>query len=84
MGGIAEGAELELEEILGLNSRTELIYPDKLTTGGECTAVASLPEATASGETLLGQNWDWNPQLRETTVLLEIERTGQPNVVTRM
>lgn len=80
--GIAEGAKLEFEEILALNARTELMYPDKLATGGECTALAALPEATASGETLLGQNWDWNPHLRETTVLLEIERTGQPNVVT--
>jgi isopenicillin-N N-acyltransferase-like protein len=82
MRGIAEGAKVELEEILALNVRTELMYPDKLATGGECTALAVLPEATASGDMLLGQNWDWKPPLKETTVLLEIEQQGKPNVVT--
>lgn len=80
--GIAEGAEVELEEILALNVRTELMYPDKLATGGECTALAALPEATASGEMLLGQNWDWKPHLKDTTVILKIEQPGKPNVVT--
>lgn len=79
--GIAEGARMELEEILALNVRTELMYPDKLATG-ECTALAAMPEATTFGETLLGQNWDWKPHLKETTVLLEIEQQGRPKVVT--
>jgi isopenicillin-N N-acyltransferase-like protein len=79
--GIAEGARMEMGEILALNVRTELMYPDKLATG-ECTAVAAMPEATKFGETLLGQNWDWKPHLRETTVLLEIEQQGRPKVVT--
>ncbi len=80
--GIAEGAQAELEEILALNVRTELMYPDKMATGGECTALAVLPEAASSGEMILGQNWDWKPQLMHSTVLLEIEQEGKPNVVT--
>ncbi len=80
--GIAEGAGVEMGEILALNARTELMFPDRLATGGECTAIAALPEATASGEMLLGQNWDWKPHLLETTVFLEIEQEGKPNVVT--
>jgi len=80
--GIAEGAQMEVEEILALNVRTELMYPDRLATGGECTALAALPESTGSREMLLGQNWDWKPHLLDTTVLLEVEQQGQPNVVT--
>lgn len=79
--GIAEGAKVELEEILALNARTELMYPDRLATG-ECTALTALPEATAAGQMLLGQNWDWKPHLMETTVLLEAQQEGKPNVVT--
>ncbi len=82
MRGIAEGANLEFEEILSINTRTELMYPEQLATGGECTALAALPEATARGEVLLGQNWDWKPQVKESTVLLEIEQEGRPSVVT--
>ncbi len=82
MRGIAKGANLEFEEILAINTRTEIMYPGQLATGGECTALAALPEATAKGEMLLGQNWDWKPHLKESTVLLEIEQQGRPNVVT--
>ena len=82
MRGIAEGANLEFEEILAINARTEIMYPGQSAAGGECTALAALPEATARGEMLLGQNWDWKPHLRESTVLLEIEQAGKPHVVT--
>ncbi len=79
--GIAEGARAEFEEILALNARTELMYPGNRAEG-ECTAVAVLPEAAASGEMLLAQNWDWKPQLMESVVLLDIRQEGKPNVVT--
>jgi isopenicillin-N N-acyltransferase like protein len=79
--GIAEGAGLEFEEVLAINSRTELMYPEKSATG-ECTALAVLPEASAGGEMLIGQNWDWKPHLTDSTVLLEIEQEGKPGVVT--
>ena len=80
--GIAEGARSEFEEILALNARTELMFPESLATGGECTSMVALSEATAGGEVLLGQNWDWKPQLIDSSVLLEIEQEGRPNVVT--
>jgi isopenicillin-N N-acyltransferase like protein len=80
--GIAEGARAGLEEILALNARTELMYPGDRPEGGECTAIAVLPEASASGEMLLAQNWDWKPELMETVVLLEIAQPGKPNIVT--
>lgn len=49
---------------------------------GECTALAATPEATASGQTLLGQNWDWMPKLDGHTVLLKIRQHDKPTVLT--
>lgn len=80
--GIAVGAGVAKEEVLAINVRTELMYPDKLATGGECTSIAALPPATSLGEVLIGQNWDWKPQLKETTVILEIEQINKPKVIT--
>ena len=82
MKGIAEGAGADFDEILSINVRTELMYPDQLAGKGECTALAALPEATASGDMLLGQNWDWKPQLLETTILLRLEQEKKPTVLT--
>jgi isopenicillin-N N-acyltransferase like protein len=82
MVGIGEGAKVKFEEILAINVRTELMYPDQLAGKSECTALAALPEATASGYMLLAQNWDWKPHLLETTVLLRIEQEKKPTVLT--
>jgi isopenicillin-N N-acyltransferase like protein len=82
MRGIAEGAQVKFEDILSINVRTELMYPDQLAGKGECTALAALPEATASGYMLLGQNWDWKPHLLDTTILLRIEQEKKPTVLT--
>ncbi|MGB9700563.1 MAG: C45 family autoproteolytic acyltransferase/hydrolase [Thermodesulfobacteriota bacterium] len=80
--GIAAGAGVAKAEVLAINVRTELMYPDKLAPGGECTSIAALPPATLSGEVLIGQNWDWKPHLKETTVILEIEQINKPKVIT--
>jgi isopenicillin-N N-acyltransferase-like protein len=82
MRGIAEGSGFEFEEILALNARTELMFPESLAGGGECTSMVALAEATAGGDVLIGQNWDWKPDLIDSSVLLEIEQEGRPNVVT--
>src|SRR5580698_9499754 len=70
MQGVATGAELSLTEIAMLNARYELTYcvfgseaksvntPTTLEPDG-CTAFGLLPEMTASGHTVIGQNWDW-------------------------
>lgn len=82
--GIAAGAGRAVDEILALNARTEILPPtfpgkptaewlDLMRRGadfGECTAIAVLPPRSASGETLLAQNWDWLGAQREALVLL--------------
>lgn len=78
MAGIAEGAGVPFDEVLVLNLRYELLYYGYATVKADeaarrmakeprpdgCTAFALLPGATADGELLVGQNWDWIPQVR--------------------
>lgn len=94
MRGIAQGAALDLEDILSINVRTEVMFAAKARaaeaasrTGGdgqrqgECSAFAVLPEASADGHTLLGQNWDWLLHCFDTVVVLAVEQADRPNFV---
>lgn len=94
MRGIAEGAGVDLEDILSINVRTEVMFAAKaraaeaaggIETGGprqgECTAFAVVPEASESGHILLGQNWDWLLHCFDTVVVLEVEQDEGPNFV---
>ena len=42
---------------------------------GECTAIAVTPASSATGTTLLAQNWDWLGTQRAALVLLRIRET---------
>lgn len=84
--GIAEGAGLELVDVLAINVRTEVMFAAQARQAGrlpsECSAFAVLPEASADGHTLVGQNWDWLPHCFDTVVVLEAEQDDGPNFVT--
>ena len=64
--GIAEGGGFALDELLALNVRYEILYyqftVNAMADG--CTSFAVLPAATANGHLLMGQNWDWIPQVQ--------------------
>lgn len=84
MEGIARGAGRPFSEILALNARTE-IMPAAFLTGtdsGECTAIAVSPGASATGETLLAQNWDWVGSQRESMILLRTRDGTDPGCLT--
>ena len=73
MRGIADGSEFPLEEIAALQVRYEILYFQwgKNATSEDvdgCTAFAVLPEASESGHLLVGQNWDWIPQVKGAVV----------------
>lgn len=76
--GIAHGSGVSLDDIVALNSRTEIGYALR----GECTAVGVEPSRSDTGKLLLVQNWDWLPSLSEGTVLLEVEQPERPKVLT--
>jgi isopenicillin-N N-acyltransferase-like protein len=87
--GIAKGARVCLEDVLAINARTELLFAARSEASesssrlpAECTAVAVLPPASASGRIIIGQNWDWLCHARETLVVLEVEQDEGPNFVT--
>jgi isopenicillin-N N-acyltransferase-like protein len=85
MEGIAQGAGRPFAEILALNVRTEILPPSFLTGAdpGECTAISVKPAASATGETLLAQNWDWVGSQREALVLLRVaEASDAPACLT--
>ena len=95
MRGIAEGAGVDLEDLLSINVRTEVMFAARARAAaaaggpaagggprqGECTAFAVLPEASATGHTLIGQNWDWLLHCFDTVVVLEAEQDEGPNFV---
>jgi isopenicillin-N N-acyltransferase-like protein len=64
--GIAEGSGFDNDQLLALNVRYEILYY-QLTANAMrdgCTSFAVLPGASANGHLLMGQNWDWVPQVR--------------------
>jgi isopenicillin-N N-acyltransferase-like protein len=91
MRGIAEGAGLDLADVLAINVRTEVMYAAKARQAplaarnqpAECSAFAIVPAAAAPGQApLLGQNWDWLLHSAQTLVVLEVTQDGGPDFVT--
>ncbi|WP_225769607.1 C45 family peptidase [Inquilinus sp. Marseille-Q2685] len=83
--GIAEGAGVEVEDIVLLNARTEILRQARR--GAEaaadgCTGAVLLPEATRDGRLLHGQNWDWKVECVDTAVVLRIRQEHGPDYLT--
>lgn len=93
MEGIAEGADLDPLAIVALHVRTALSRmversrdaaspsSDPTSDGLECTTIAVLPEATASGRTLAAQNWDMHASYQPRTVVIEQHIDGEPGLM---
>jgi isopenicillin-N N-acyltransferase like protein len=92
MRGIAEGAHCPLEHVVVVNARTELLAEarrngETVRPGADgpvdgCTGAVVLPDASADGKLLHGQNWDWRAECAETGVVLRITRDDGPTVLT--
>jgi len=86
MEGIAAGSGRKASEILALNARTELLPPSYLgkagVPSGECTAIAVRATASATGGSLLAQNWDWLGSQREALILLRAAEADHPGYLT--
>ena len=95
MQGIAEGAGVSLEQVVMINARTEVVAMARVlagrsdesdeeedTTADGCTGAIILPERTADGRLLHGQNWDWRPECVDNAVVLRIYRDDGPDVLT--
>lgn len=75
MEGIAQGAGQDPLDVVAMNVRYELLYSEFARVGmereraalsavGGCTSFAVMPDRTANGHLLVGQNWDWLPEIR--------------------
>ena len=75
--GIADGVGRPVEDIVALNARTELLYDTGLRDDPApdgCTGAIALPEATADGHLLHGQNWDWLDSCKESAIVIRVEK----------
>ena len=71
MQGVAEGSGFAFLDIVALNVRYEILYYQfgKMAMAREaqadgCTLFALLPEATTEKHLIIGQNWDWIPEVQ--------------------
>lgn len=93
MCGVAEGAELPLDDIAMLNARYEITFGlfgrearanDLATIADDadgCSTFGALPEATANGHTIIGQNWDWLAGVHGHCAVLRIRRNSGANLI---
>ncbi|HTF11652.1 MAG TPA: C45 family peptidase [Asanoa sp.] len=82
--GIAEGAGVAFEDILALNTRSEIMFAARpgAPPVSECTSFAVLPDRSATGTTVVGQNWDWLLHSAQTATVLRVRRDDGPSFVT--
>lgn len=87
---IATGANLPIEDLVAINSRTELLYGQnsadtKLAAETDvdgCTGAIALPEITADGHCIHGQNWDWRDECGDSSIVLRIQPESGPSILT--
>lgn len=82
---IADGAGVEVEDIVLLNARTEILRqarrgPEEAPDG--CTGAVLMPAVTRDGQLLHGQNWDWKVECAETAVVLRVRQEHGPDYLT--
>ena len=80
MRGIAEGADIDLIKIAMLNCRYELLYDatgkryqENIVDG--CTSFAINSQKMINGNLMLGQNWDWIPEI-DCALITSIDEDG--------
>lgn len=75
--GIAEGAEVDLMDVVLLNARSSFTLTR---TAHECTALAALPVRGDDTSLVLAQNWDNLRRLK--AVVLDVAAPGRPRCLT--
>lgn len=88
MEGIAAGADRTLADIILLNARTEVLQIAEREMGTKddepdgCTGAVIMPQASADGHVIHGQNWDWKAVCADTSVVLHVTRDDGPDYLT--
>ncbi|RHZ57375.1 hypothetical protein CDV55_104459 [Aspergillus turcosus] len=74
MQGIAEGAGLDLLDIVALNCRSEISM------GNFSDGCTSLSWKKHDNGRVLAQNWDWTPAAGKNIAIVSIEQPGKPKI----
>ncbi len=90
MRGIAKGAEVDFEDIVMVNARTEVLAQGRALKKKQldedpedgCTGALILPERSASGNLIHAQNWDWRAECADTAIVLRIRQENGPDILT--
>jgi isopenicillin-N N-acyltransferase-like protein len=88
MQGIADGAGMDVLDVLAINVRTEVMFAARANQAAssrpvtECSSFAVVPAPGRPGPVLVGQNWDWLPHTAQSVVILEARQTSGPDFVT--
>ena len=77
--GIAEGSGQRLEDILALTARYEITFEQVAL--GDCSNLFVGPGRSRNGHTLLGQSWDWRPEVMDFRAVLISRCDDQPDHV---
>jgi isopenicillin-N N-acyltransferase-like protein len=83
--GLAAGAGVDLEDIVALNIRTEVLYSAYVRNAGELKApdeCSAFGCAAPGRHVVVGQNWDWSPFALDTVVVLRSTPDDGPAFVT--
>jgi isopenicillin-N N-acyltransferase like protein len=87
MRALAEGADVPFEDIVAINSRTELLHGSfgKARTNVDdidgCTGAVVLPPTTREGHLIHAQNWDWRDECAESAIVLKIAPDVGPTML---
>jgi len=81
MRGIAAGCGVSFDDIVLINARTEVIAKARKLASqevidpadGECTAAVIMPARSATGRMIHAHNWDWDPDARDSTIVLRVQ-----------
>ncbi|WP_087723161.1 C45 family autoproteolytic acyltransferase/hydolase [Pandoraea sp. PE-S2T-3] len=87
MRGIAEGANVTLEDVVIINCRTEMMYGhDEIGEARKalddgCTGLIVMPQASTNGRLLHAHNWDWRAECADTGIVLRMRRDDGPDLL---
>ncbi|KAI1620146.1 acyl-coenzyme A:6-aminopenicillanic acid acyl-transferase-domain-containing protein [Exophiala viscosa] len=76
MQGIAEGAGVDILDIVALNCRSEIALGNF---SDGCTSLAWNTAPDVEG-VVLAQNWDWTNRVKQNLVMISIEQAGKPKI----
>lgn len=79
--GVADGSHSDINAVAAINGRYELAWGSPKQLLGGCTCIAATPQATNNGGTLLAQNWDYRPGVKQGLIVLDVKAEGKPRIV---